>query len=403
MEETVSRDDLQHADGRWLHLYGAHGGAAGLPADGPEEPPAIHQRYSALRGTWVAVSPARNTRPHAPSAQAAQTGCPLCPGGPEVPFAYEAAVFDNRWPSFTAEPPPAPDGPQIPGLGAMTAPARGRCEVVLYTPTHTGSLATLTDAELSRVIAIWADRSAALWADPAHKVVMAFENRGEAVGATLSHPHGQIYALDRIPPAIAHRTQVLEAHRARTGTSLSQAIVDADAASDRCLFLDDAFVAAVPYAPDWPFEVHVRARREGVRRLADLTADERTSLALALRTVVTAYDRLYADPMAYLMVCHEAPAQPDGSPVADHRLAFEFMPPHRSATKLKVRASVETAWGVFINDTLPEDSAALLRAAAPALGDADRAGIPQIRIQPTAARAAHEMSHPQVREAVPHR
>ena len=156
--------------------------------------------------------------------------------------------------------------------------------------------------------------------------------------------------------------------------------MDVDAASDRCLFLDDAFVAAVPFAPDWPFEVHVRARREGARRLQDLTAEERVSLALALRTVVTAYDRVWDEPMAYLMVCHEAPADAEGQPVADHRLAFEFLPPHRSPAKLKVRASVETALGVFINDTLPEDSAALLRAAAPQPGPEQRAAIPRLEI-----------------------
>lgn len=390
MAETVERRDIQHPDGRWLHLY-VDGGTADQPMTSADdavavaEPPAIHQRYNALRDTWVAVSPARNTRPHAPSARAAKATCPLCPGGPEVPMDYQAAVFDNRFPSFTPDPPPAPAGPAIPGLDPLTDRSRGRCEVVLYTPTHTGSLATLTDAELARVILIWADRSAALWADPTNRVVMVFENRGEAVGATLSHPHGQIYALDRIPPAVAHRVDALARYRARTGESLSQAVVDQDVASDRCLFVDDAFVAAVPFAPDWPFEVHVRARRDGVGRLSDLTADERVSLALALRTVVQAYDDVWEDPMAYLMVCHEAPADADGTPVADHRLAFEFLPPHRSPAKLKIRASVETALGVFINDTLPEDSAALLRAAAVA-PDADaRRTIPHLSLATPAA------------------
>ncbi len=385
MANLVERRDIQHPDGRWLHLY-VDGDARAVPTVLPTasvavaDPPAIHQRYSPLRDAWVAVSPARNTRPHAPSATAAAAGCPLCPGGPEVPVDYQAAVFDNRFPSFSPTPPPAPPGPSVAGVDRVTDTSLGRCEVVLYTPTHTGSLATLTDAELARVIAIWADRSAALWADPSIRVVMVFENRGEDVGATLSHPHGQIYALDRIPPAVAHRVDALARHRARTGASLSQAVVDADAASDRCLFLDDAFVAAVPFAPDWPFEVHVRARRDGVGRLSDLDAEERVSLALALRTVVEAYDRVWDEPMAYMMVCHEAPAAEDGSPVADHRLAFEFLPPHRSPAKLKVRASVETALGVFINDTLPEDSATLLRGAAPVLGDPARDAIPRLEI-----------------------
>lgn len=385
MIRTVERRDYQHPDGRWLHLYDDADGDA-LPESLPPgavalaEPPLIHQRYNALRDAWVAVSPARNTRPHAPSPEVATTTCPLCPGGPEVPVDYRAAVFDNRFPSFSPDPPVPPIGPTVAGLGPLTAPSRGRCEVVLYTPTHTGSLATLNDAELARVIAIWVDRSAALWADPATRVVLVFENRGEEIGATLSHPHGQIYAFDRVPPAVAQRTAALQRHRARTGASLSQAVVDADVASDRCLFVDDAFVAAVPWAPDWPFEVHVRARREGVSRLGDLDAEERVSLALALRTVVEAYDRAWDDPMAYMMVCHEAPAGPDGDPVPDHRLVFEFLPPHRSPTKLKIRASVETSLGVFINDTLPEDSAALLRAAAPQPGAAQRAAIPRLAV-----------------------
>lgn len=387
MDDIVGRLDLRHADGRVLHLYGRPGGHA-LPSDAPvAEPSTIHQRYNPLTDAWVAVSPARNQRPHAPSAGANSASCPLCPGGPEVPFAYDAAVFDNRFPSFDPSPPAAPAGPVLPGVQPLTAPSRGRCEVVLYTPTHTGSLATLTDAELARVIAIWADRSAELWDDPAHRVVMVFENRGEAVGATLSHPHGQIYALDRVPPSVRQRTSALAAHRARAGASLPAAVVASDVDSDRWIFCDDAFVAAVPFAPDWPFEVHVRARREGVGRLADLSVEERVSLALALRTVVTAYDRAYDTPMAYLMVCHEAPAGPDGTPVADHRLAFEFMPPHRTAEKLKIRASVETALGVFINDTLPEDSAALLRRAAPALAPGAREAIPRLRVA-----AAHHLT-----------
>ncbi len=385
MEENVARHDLRHTDGRWLRVYGTPPPPdvdidAALAHHVPAAASGIHQRYNALRDTWVAVSPARNERPHAPAVDPLPAGCPLCPGGPEVPFDYDAAVFDNRFPSFSVAPPTPPSAPAIPGIGSLADGARGRCEVVLYTSRHEGSLATLTDAELARVIAIWADRSDELWADPTHRVVMIFENRGEAVGATLSHPHGQIYALDRIPPAVAQRTAALRAHRTRTGSSLSQAVVDADVGSDRCLYVDDDFVAAVPYAPDWPFEVHVRARREGVRRLGDLTAEEQVSLALALRAVVTAYDQVHDRPMAYLMACHEAPADPTGAPVADHRLAIEFLPPHRSAEKLKVRASVETALGVFINDTSPEDSAALLRTAAPRLTDADRAAIPRVRL-----------------------
>jgi UDPglucose--hexose-1-phosphate uridylyltransferase len=111
-------------------------------------------------------------------------------------------------------------------------------------------------------------------------------------------------------------------------------------------------VVSVPYAARWPYEVHVRARRHGLRRLADLTAEEELDLGLALRDVVYRYDRLFEDPLAYMMVAQEAPEESD-----DWHLHFEFSPPNRSASQLKVRASVETATGFFINDTLPEASA----------------------------------------------
>ncbi|HUG84914.1 MAG TPA: hypothetical protein VMM13_10135, partial [Euzebya sp.] len=122
MDDIVERHDLRHTDGRMLRVYGRHDGRA-LPADAPSyEPAAIHQRYNALRDSWVAVSPARNQRPHAPSAAAESDACPLCPGGPEVPFDYEAAVFDNRFPSFVVSPPTPPQGPDLPGIGPLTAP-----------------------------------------------------------------------------------------------------------------------------------------------------------------------------------------------------------------------------------------------------------------------------------------
>lgn len=364
--EALPRTDLRHVDGRRLSLYGAHAGHQ-LPADGaPAAPTAIHLRHDALTDRWVAISPARNTRPDAddaPDAVAAAdapttpavAGCPLCPGGPEVPFPYEAAVFENRWPTLVADPPAAPQ------LAGPTAPARGRCEVVLYTSTHEGSLATLTGRELARVVAIWADRTRELWADPNLQYVLPFENRGNEVGATLPHPHGQIYALDHLPPGAQRRLTAIHEHRDRAGTCLHCEVVARDAAAtERTVAANGSFTVSVPFAPDWPFELHVRARRHGARRLTDLTADERHDLAVALRDVVRRYDRLYDEPMAYLMVAQEAPRDADGDPVADWHLSFEFLPPHRAPHKLKVRASVETAAGLFINDTVPEVSAAAL-------------------------------------------
>jgi UDPglucose--hexose-1-phosphate uridylyltransferase len=385
VEDLLLRHELRHPDGRRLRLYGAYDGTP-LPEElPPEEQQALHLRHDALTDRWIAISPARNTRPQTRTQDGTPPACPLCVGGPEVPFPYEAAVFDNRFPTLLrdAPPPPALEGP--------TAPSRGVCEVVLYTPTHTGSLATLTSQELARVIAIWTDRSAALFADPELPYVLAFENRGEDVGATLSHPHGQIYTLDHIPPFAAARVRAISAHREAEDRCLTCTVVERDdVAEARTVAMNPSFTVAVPFAPNWPYEVHVRARRHGARRLVDLTVDERRDLASALRDVVRRYDRLHEHaPLAYMMVCQQAPTCADGAPLADWHLSFEFLPPNRAPDKLKVRASVETAAGFFINDTVPEESAALLAAV---VTDPVPDDFPDVRVVP--ASHAHQTPSP---------
>jgi UDPglucose--hexose-1-phosphate uridylyltransferase len=374
--EELERRELRHSDGRRLYLYGALTGQA-LPKDAPGgEWPALHLRHDALRDRWVAISPARNMRPQtAPSVSQRSTGCPLCVGGPELPFPYEAAVFENRFPSLLPQPPEPPE------LEGATAASAGYCEVVMYTSTHEGSLATLTADELTRVVAIWADRSEDLWADEQIRAVLPFENRGEDVGATLSHPHGQIYAFGHLPPILQERADAARRHRERHGSCVGCDVVRQDAASPaRTVVENPSFQVSVPFAPDWPFEVHVRARRHGTGRLQDLTVEERRDLAAALREVVRVYDRFYDKPMAYLMACQQAPRDEEGT-VEDWHLSFEFFPPNRGPDKLKMRATVETAAGLFINDTDPEESAAQLRQTADRTRPKVLPELPLIRVE----------------------
>jgi len=384
--EPLPRHELHHADGRRLWVYGRLLGRLdeASPRDGHDTAPrpdgeseaaseaaALHQRYDPLTDTWIAISPARNTRPHTASGPDEGTSagaCPLCPGGPEVPFPFEAAVFENRWPSFVREPAPSPDA-----SNPWFAPSLGACEVVVYTSDHEGSLATLSPVELARVLAIWEDRTAAAWSDPRMEFVLTFENRGEAVGATIGHPHGQIYAFGSLPPLIERRVAALQRHREVAGTCLTCTVVQRDAAApERTIERSTRWQVAVPFAPRWPYEVHVRATRHGARRLTDLDRAERAELSGLLRRAVARYDRLYGFELPYMMAVIEAPAE-----APDHHLAVEFWPPHRSAVRMKVRASVETGTGTFINDTVPEQSAATLRA----IDVPDRAEAPPILVE----------------------
>lgn len=358
--EPLSRTTFVQPDGRRIHVYGEVRGSP--PADAPRsEPTALHLRRDELSASWVAVSPARNVRPHSsaptgrgtvPGSPAERFGCPLCPGGPELAFSYEAAVFGNRFPSFTLEPPPVPD-PTDPRF----APSLGACEVVMFTERHEGNFATLTPEERARVVAVWRDRTAELWANERLAYVLPFENRGGEIGATLSHPHGQIYAFGHVPPWIERRAAALAEGRARTGDCVSCAVVEDELASSRIIHADPHWAVGVPFAPRWPYEVHVRAIRHGARRLTDMTTEESRSLAGALHAVVERYNGLFGFELPYMMVVHEAPRGTD-----DWHVAVELYPPHRSERLTKIRASVETSTLLFINDTPPEENAARLQA-----------------------------------------
>lgn len=354
------RTDLTHPDGRQFHVYGEpHGTLEHQSADTGYDVGSLHRRFDRLTGAWVLVSPARNRRPGGLGRVEGSPVCPLCPGGPELPWHYDVAVFDNRFPSLTTAP-----APLVGTDATLRTTSIGRCQVVVYTPDHDGSLASLSPHQLVRVMAVWRDRSAALWAE-GHRCVMAFENRGEAVGATLAHPHGQFYAFAHLPPVTVAKVAAHGAHRVAHDECLGCRLAADDTRSERVIFANASFVVAVPFAARWPFEVHLRSRRHGLGRLSQLTDSEVRDLAAAIRATVLRLDGLFGFAMPLMLAVQEAPTLNDGSTGGaepDWHLHVEVVPPHRSAERLKVRASVETALGQFINDTLPEESAALLAA-----------------------------------------
>ena len=187
---------------------------------------------------------------------------------------------------------------------------------------------------------------------------MVFENHGADVGATLSHPHGQIYALSFLPPVTVAKVAAIDRHRRERAGCLGCELVAGDADGDRTVVANESFTAAVPFAARWPFEVQLRSRRHGCGRLGDLTDAEALDLARAIRGV-TGQLRRAVRPGAPVHAVRPGGA---GRYASDWHLHVELLPPYRDEHRLKVRASVETALGVFLNDTLPEDSAQRLAA-----------------------------------------
>jgi UDPglucose--hexose-1-phosphate uridylyltransferase len=295
-------------------------------------------RFDELRGEQVVYAIHRQDRTFLPSRE----HCPLDPtrpGGPqtEIPFpSFEIAVFDNRFPAFEA-----------PG---------GAAEVVVYTDQHDGSFGGLEPERAEALMWVWRHRYMELGAREDVDYVMIFENRGVEVGVTLHHPHGQIYGYPFLPPVPA----LERAADQRLGGCAPCALIERELDDGRRIIHQSAGVVAyVPYSARWAFEVHV-VMREHRPSLLDCDAGELCELAHALQTIARGYDALFERPFPYVMVVHQAPTTAEE---ADGHLHVEFYPPLRTAEKLKYLAGSEQGAGTFISDTLPEESAAMLREA----------------------------------------
>ena len=323
------------------------------------------RRYDPTHDEWVTIATDRQDRTYQPPA----ASCPLCPtrpGGPptEIPReSFDVVVFDNRFPSLS----PAPPEPAVAGTDLVPVePARGHCEVVVFSDDHDSTLAGLGGARVRLLVDVWAARCADLAADPRVGYVLPFENKGEAVGVTMHHPHGQIYAYPDVPPRPARELAAARAHHDRTGRCVFCDVVDHETDGERQVVAGRRFLAGVPPWARWPYEVDVWSR-EHVGTLAELDADARDDLAEVLARVLAGYDAFFGFSTSYILGVHSRPApgaERVRGPEEDvAHLHLEIAPPHRGGGKLKFLAGSETSGGAFLTDVAPEQAAADLSAA----------------------------------------
>ncbi|WP_285778538.1 galactose-1-phosphate uridylyltransferase [Microtetraspora sp. NBRC 13810] len=358
----MKRTTVRLADGRELIYFdrdeNADRGAADR-RDLPPRPPAAELRRDPLTGEWIAIAGHRQGRTLLPPADQ----CPLCPSAPgrptEIPAAgYEVAVFENRFPSFSASAPD--DGAADPGGLGETRPAAGRCEVVCFTADHDASFSTLPPDRVELVMRAWADRTAELSALPGVEQVFCFENRGAEIGITLGHPHGQIYAYPYVTPRTRRMLAVARAHRERGGGDLFAEVLAAERKAEvRVVGRNEHWTAFVPAAARWPFEVHLYPHRR-VPDLCALEPAERAAFGPLYTDVLRRFDGLFGVAMPYVAAWHQAPVR-EGRDLAC--LHLELFSIRRAADRLKYLAGSESAMGAFVNDVLPEEAARMLREA----------------------------------------
>ncbi|WBU36739.1 galactose-1-phosphate uridylyltransferase [Homoserinibacter sp. YIM 151385] len=340
-------------------------------------PATATMRQDVLTGDWVSIAAARQHRVNLPPAELDPLA-PQTPANPsEVPSRYDVAVFENRSPSFgpalagdgaRGDAPLADDAPR--GLDDLAEfgfgrrrTSVGRCEVVCFSPDHAGSFGTQTTSRARTVIEAWAHRTEALSALPGIQQVFPFENRGEAIGVTLHHPHGQIYAYPYITPRTQRLLERIEA--SGLGAAFFDRLLEHELSDERVVLRGAHFTAYVPYAARWPLEVHLLPHRH-VPDVAALDDAERDELAPLYLRVLRGLDALYDTPTPYIAAWHQAPVHAARDRV---RLSLQLTSPRRGADRLKYLAGSEAAMGAWIGDVPPEQQAASIREAIERVGE----------------------------------
>ncbi|TQL47011.1 UDPglucose--hexose-1-phosphate uridylyltransferase [Homoserinimonas aerilata] len=354
-ENPIRKTVTTLADGRELIYFDDADTALGTEraADGrmlDPRPETATMRQDVLTGEWISIAAARQNRAFLPPADQDPLA-PATPSNPsEIPGMYDVAVFENRSPSFG----PETGAADTAGVGiGRTAPSYGRCEVVCFSPEHEGSFGTQSRSRARTVIEAWADRTEALSALPGVRQVFPFENRGEEIGVTLRHPHGQIYSYPYVTP----RTQRLLASIDEVGPDLFDRVLESEQASERVLLQGEHWTAFVPFAARWPIEVHMLPHRQvpDFAATSDAERDELSSLYLSL---LRGIDAIYDTPTPYIAAWHQAPVDTHRDSV---RLNLQLTSPRRAADRLKYLAGSEAAMGAWIGDVPPEKSAELIR------------------------------------------
>jgi UDPglucose--hexose-1-phosphate uridylyltransferase len=331
---------------------------------------ASHRRLNPLTGEWVLVSPHRAQRPWqgrrepkaGPAALAQDPHCYLCPGNlransarnPDYPHTF---VFENDFPALQVD---APPNKEVDGL-LVSEGETGRCRVLCFSPRHDLTLAGMTVADIERVVDVWVEETITLGGLPDIDSVQIFENRGEMMGASNPHPHGQIWATRHLPNELEKETHRQGEYFLGHGRPLLVDYLGRELElGERVVFANEDFCVLVPFWAIWPFETMILPRRR-IGGFDEISSGERTSLARALSQLTKRYDNLFDAPFPYSMGFHQKPT--DGALHAEWQMHAHFYPPLlRSATIRKFMVGFEML-GSPQRDLTPEAAAARLREA----------------------------------------
>ncbi|MEG2087794.1 MAG: galactose-1-phosphate uridylyltransferase [Angelakisella sp.] len=311
-------------------------------------------RWHPLTKDWIMIASHRQNRPQMP-----KNWCPFCPGSGKVPDEFEVYKYDNDFPALSQNP-PVPD--DVANSFFKTAECYGKCEVILYSSGHTVTVPELSDSHMGKLVDLWCERFADISSDSKIKYTFIFENRGEPVGVTMPHPHGQIYGYPFVPKKLQLETASAKEYYDEHGKCIFCDMLDNEIRDGRrIIFENENFVVFLPFYCEYPYGVYILPRRH-CQYITDLTPAERAGLAVTVKQTVGMLDSLFGFAFPYMMCMHNAPVN-SGDFDKDFHFHIEFFPPMRSADKIKYNASSETGAWAHCNPTCPEVTSEEMRQA----------------------------------------
>ena len=311
-------------------------------------------RYNPLLNDWTMIASHRQNRPQMP-----KDWCPFCPGSGKVPDSYTVHKYDNDFPALSQNPPEVDD---VATDFFKVKPSYGKCEVVLYSPEHTTTLPKLDVSHIKELVELWQERFTELSKDENIKYIFMFENKGEPVGVTMPHPHGQIYGYSVVPKRIEEELSNSKKHFEKTGKCLICDLLENEMKENlRVITENDDFAVILPFFSDYPYGVYIISKKH-IQNITELTEEEKNNFASILKDTTATLDALFDTSFPYMMCMYQNPVNGEDVHEYNH-FHVKFYPPMRSADKQKFNASSETGAWANCNPTSPEEKAEELRQA----------------------------------------
>jgi len=316
-------------------------------------------RWNPMIKDWVMIASNRQNRPQMP-----KDWCPFCPSSGKVPDNYDVHAYDNDFPALTQNPPEPDD---VATDFYKVKPSHGKCEVILFSPDHHGTLKELSDEHMKKLVDLWCARFNAMKEDKKIKYVFIFENRGDVVGVTMPHPHGQMYGYSVLPKKIELELDAAKEHYDENGECIFCRMNKEEiGAGLRIIHENEDFIAYIPFFADYAYGVYIVAKSHKAT-IADFNETEKENLGKILRDITGMYDNLFDFNFPYMMCMHNAPVNNEDPKYEGfeefYHFHIELYPPLRAADKQQFQASSETGVWAHCNPTAPEEKAAEMREA----------------------------------------